>query len=212
MRRDDVLRVQQGFARAAVAFIVASALALTYDGTMTFSQEHGALGWRGAVIAGMNDLAVLVGILWPERPLQALAALCAGFTIWANVDHAKVGAAGLAVALIPPLLAILMVAALEYVLKTEGGPEPVPVPKAIEEPVFIRTEVVPEPRRKAIRARSTDEAFEVWLRERPGDDVAKKAIQDAKGCSAEAARAQLNRWKARAARLDNDLSTCEDQS
>jgi hypothetical protein len=109
----DVLKAQKGFARLAVAFIVAGSMVLTYDGTMRFAQAHGALGWRGAVIALMNDLAVLVGILWPEKPFQALAALCSILTIWANVDHAGPGPAGVVVALVPPTLAILMVIALE---------------------------------------------------------------------------------------------------
>lgn len=106
--------LQRDFARVAVAAIVTAAMVLTFEGTMRFTQAHGALGWRGAAIAGMNDLAVLVGILWPQKPLQALAGLCSIFTIWANLAHASSGAAGVAVALVPPVLAIAMVAALEY--------------------------------------------------------------------------------------------------
>lgn len=113
----NVLKAQHHFARLAVAAIVAAALILTYEGTVRFAQDHGALGWRGWVIAAMNDLAVLVGILWPERPLQAIAALCSGLTIWANVDHAGDGFAGKVIALVPPVLAILLVMALEALLR-----------------------------------------------------------------------------------------------
>lgn len=134
-RKMTTLKAQEGFARLASALIVLAAIVLTFDGTVRFAHAHGALGWRGAAIAGMNDLAVLVGILWPRRPLQALAGLCAGFTIWANVDHAAPGPGGLAVALIPPLLAILMVAALERVAHGSAvgqGGSPVGRPKTHE--------------------------------------------------------------------------------
>lgn len=128
------LKGQQVFARAASAFIVASALALTYDGTMTFAQAHGALGWRGALIAAMNDLAVIVGILWPEKPLQALAGLCAGLTIWANLSLASAGPAGIVIALVPPGLAILMVSALESVIR-RADREPVSQAASQAEPI-----------------------------------------------------------------------------
>jgi hypothetical protein len=136
-----VLKAQEGFARLASGAIVLAALVLTYEGTMRFCQRHGALGWRGALIAGMNDLAVLVGILWPQRLLQGIAALCSVFTIWANLDHAAAGPAGLAVALIPPALAIMMVAALEQVIRrVEAEPVAEPVSQEADSPEPVATQ------------------------------------------------------------------------
>lgn len=142
--------LQRDFARVAVAAIVATAMVLTFEGTMRFTQAHGALGWRGALIAGMNDLAVLVGILWPQRPLQALAALCSVFTIWANLAHAASGAAGVAVALVPPVLAIAMVAALEYEVHRQPVTQPDPAPEPVTQEVTqpdppVVTEEVTDP-------------------------------------------------------------------
>ena len=127
MRRMTIHQAQEGFTRIAAGVIVLAALIYTYDGTMTFCQAHGALGWRGAMIAGMNDLTVLVGVLWPERPLQVLAGLCAVFTIWANLSHAEHTAAGYAVAAIAPALAVLLVGALEWIGRRKPPVTPVTV-------------------------------------------------------------------------------------
>lgn len=106
---------QQRFAHLTSVLIVVAALVLTYMGTAKFCHQHGAPGWQGYTIAAMNDLLVLLAIVWPERPIQALGGLCATFTIWANQSHAAEGFSGLIVALIPPALGILVVAALEKV-------------------------------------------------------------------------------------------------
>lgn len=108
-------RIQRAVAQVVAVLIAVAALVLTYVGTATFCHDHGAPGWRGYTIAAMNDLIVLTGLVWPERPLQALAGLCAAFTVWANLAHAAEGLSGLIVALIPPALAILLVWALEVV-------------------------------------------------------------------------------------------------
>jgi hypothetical protein len=200
-----ILKAQQGFARVAVAFIVGAALVLTYDGTMRFAQAHGALGWRGAVIAAMNDLAVLVGILWPEKPLQALAALCSALTIWGNLDHAQPTVGGYTIALVPPLLAILMVAALEYLVRhpaleivaeapvgqvTHTEPEPVPV-EVPEIPVEVpETEPVPVHRVDGTDETPWDrERVMAWLSENPG--ITLKEAQAHTGIP----KSTIGRWK-----------------
>jgi hypothetical protein len=159
-------QAQRAFTRLSVALIVGSALVITYVGTMSFCQAHGAPGWRGSVIAAMNDLAVLVGVLWPERPFQVIAGFCASFTIWANVAHAAAGPAGITVALIPPFLAIALVGALELVLRRqaqlaqEAEPEPVqhvvvdqlePEPLVQTEPEPVQMSQAPEPVQEGFR-------------------------------------------------------------
>lgn len=115
--------VQKTAAQVAAVAIVGAAVVLTYAGTAQFCHAHGAPGWRGYTIAAMNDVAVLVGIVWPERALQALAVGCALFTGWANFAHAEPGWAGGTVALMPPVLAFLMIAALESVVRSTRTPD-----------------------------------------------------------------------------------------
>jgi hypothetical protein len=112
-----LLAFQQPIAQIAAVAIVAAAIVLTFSGTVEFCERHGAAGWRGVSTAAITDVTVLIGILWPRRPLQGLAALAAIFTMLANLGHASPGLSGVAVALIPPVGAILMVGALEYVIK-----------------------------------------------------------------------------------------------
>lgn len=121
----DFDRAQKAFARVVSVAIAGAAMVLTYAGTAEFCHQHGAPGWRGYTIAAMNDAAVLVGIAWPARPLQALAGLCAGLTVWANLAHAGPGWEGGLVALTPPFLAILMIGALELVWRSQVSARPV---------------------------------------------------------------------------------------
>ena len=200
-----VLTVQKGFTRVALAFIVGAALVLTYDGTMKFAQAHGAHGWRGAVIAAMNDLAVLVGILWPARPLQGIAVLCSGLTVWANVDHAGQGPGGLTVALVPPVLAILMVSALEYLVRhpvrepVVSQPEPVAAHEPISEPVDeppVSREPTHEPPREPVSRTSEP----TWDRESVLRLIAEEGLSTAEAViRTGTSKATINRWKREAA-------------
>jgi hypothetical protein len=113
----DLLKVQQGTAKVVSVVVVIAALVLTYMGTALFCHQHGADGWRGYTIAGINDLVVLLGIVWPERPIQVVAGFCAAFTVWANVSHAGEGFSGLVVSFIGPGLAIGLITALEMVAR-----------------------------------------------------------------------------------------------
>jgi hypothetical protein len=142
----DLEKVQRGTAKLVSVAVVLAALALTYMGTALFCHEHGAEGWRGYTIAGINDLVVLLGIVWPERPIQAVAGFCAGFTVWANVSHAAEGFAGFVVAFIAPGLAIGLITALESVARGSQRAaqivEPVESESAHDEPV---SQTGPEP-------------------------------------------------------------------
>ena len=156
------MRYQQPLAHAASIAVVLTAIVLTFSGTVAFCEAHGAPGWRGWATAAITDVTVLVGLLWPRWPLQALSLLAASFTMLANLGHAAPGPAGAAVALIPPVAAILLVAALEYVVKHPIGgvtPEPeVAQPDPPEVTVEVSDLEPDPPEVKAIEAGSPADA------------------------------------------------------
>lgn len=159
-KKIDLLKVQRGTAKVVSVAVVVAALVLTYMGTALFCREHGAPGWRGYTIAGINDLVVLLGIVWPERPIQGVAGFCAAFTIWANVSHAGAGFSGLVVSFIGPGLAIGLITALEMVARGSHAAtqiaEPVESESAQSEPV---SQAGPEPLSRSERE-SMDEYVE----------------------------------------------------